>query len=619
MPNVAGCDVVDFGCGTGRWLARLASRHPTSLRGIDDSIEMLQVAEKKCGLRAQLSCATLTDLPLPSQTADTALASFVLSYVEDLERFAMEAARVIRDGGHLLVSDMHPETAKQLNWKRGFRVGQTSAEPKTTQRSLEQVIATLTSAGFELELLMEPALGEAELRLFESERRLKDFEAARNRPAIYVLQLRRRARGYVSPVTIQSDDLHLVNASCALGPSERETASVFIGDGRIQALQSRSPDPRPMSPTIDLNGYMLLPGLINAHDHLEFALYPRLGSGPYGSATEWAQHIHQQDKKIIALHSQVPKWIRLWWGGIRNLLSGVTTVCHHNPLEETLLEKSFPVRVVTKYAWAHSLRFAPNLGTLLQDLNASEPFIIHACEGIDQDAFAELWRLDAMGALDPRTVLIHGLALDVAGVQLLNARGASLVVCPLSNSFLFATTHSRETLRSVERLALGSDSSLTSHGDLLDEVTYLYRHSSLAPEEIYPLALDNSSSILRLINGEGHMAPDGVADLIAVRDKGCSPAETLCSLSWQQVELVVLGGRIQLASDDVYRRLIQHLQTDLEPLYVNGELRWLRAPITRLLEETETILGHPRLNGRTLQRVPPGAPTYTERTPADGY
>ena len=35
--------------------------------------------------------------------------------------------------------------------------------------------------------------------------------------------------------------------------------------------------------SIDLKGFLLLPGLINAHDHLEFGLFPRLGKGGYKS------------------------------------------------------------------------------------------------------------------------------------------------------------------------------------------------------------------------------------------------------------------------------------------------------------------------------------------------
>ena len=44
---------------------------------------------------------------------------------------------------------------------------------------------------------------------------------------------------------------------------------------------------------LDLSGLEIMPGLINAHDHLHFALFPQLGSGPYANATEWAHDIYR--------------------------------------------------------------------------------------------------------------------------------------------------------------------------------------------------------------------------------------------------------------------------------------------------------------------------------------
>src|SRR5215469_8596918 len=41
LPRVEKADVVDVGCGTGRWLERLAALKPRTLRGIDCSKEML--------------------------------------------------------------------------------------------------------------------------------------------------------------------------------------------------------------------------------------------------------------------------------------------------------------------------------------------------------------------------------------------------------------------------------------------------------------------------------------------------------------------------------------------------------------------------------------------------
>ncbi len=45
--------------------------------------------------------------------------------------------------------------------------------------------------------------------------------------------------------------------------------------------------------------------------------------------------------------------------------------------------------------------------------------------------------LNRIGLLDASAVLVHGLAIDRAGVNLMRERGASLIVCPSSNEFLF--------------------------------------------------------------------------------------------------------------------------------------------------------------------------------------
>ncbi len=50
---------------------------------------------------------------------------------------------------------------------------------------------------------------------------------------------------------------------------------------------------------LDLDGLQILPGLINAHDHLEFALFPRLGRRIYSNATEWARDIYRPEESPV--------------------------------------------------------------------------------------------------------------------------------------------------------------------------------------------------------------------------------------------------------------------------------------------------------------------------------
>jgi cytosine/adenosine deaminase-related metal-dependent hydrolase/ubiquinone/menaquinone biosynthesis C-methylase UbiE len=604
LPRIQGKDVVDIGCGTGRWLQRLAVGRPASLRGMDSSPEMLQVAAGKGFQSTQLIQAKLPALPIVADSVDLELCSFVLSYVQDLALCASELARVIRHGGDLLLSDMHPSTAASLGWKRGFGAAGLTHLVQTNQLTIEELLDTFSANGFELAACLEPPFGKTEREIFEMNGKQAAWDQAAGMPAIYILHFRRVRQAKTTPHNV---GLH--SAYCALGPNELIAASVSIEEGKVSSISSPAVSLRSYravnDSSIDLSGYLLLPGLINAHDHLEFALFPRLGSPPYRNATQWAAAIQANESKTIARHKRIPKDIRLWWGGIRNLLCGATTVCHHNPLDPVLQGEDFPVHVVAHYGWEHSPAFAKDVSGALQSTGADEPFLIHACEGIDEEASQELCALKALHAIEQRSVLIHCLALNRTGIALLNEHGASLVICPSSNQFLFAKTHTREALLSVERLALGSDSPLTATGDLLDELRFAKSACDLHAEELYPMITRQAANVLRLRRGEGVLRPDSMADLVAVHHRPGTPAEILTELSWRDVELVIVGGRVHLASVNIMDRLPEEMKNDLTLLAVEGELRWLRGPVNTMLQGAERVLGkdNVRLGGLQISAV----------------
>jgi cytosine/adenosine deaminase-related metal-dependent hydrolase len=295
---------------------------------------------------------------------------------------------------------------------------------------------------------------------------------------------------------------------------------------------------------LDLRGYLILPGLINAHDHLEFNLYPRLGRGPYPNAGVWARDVYRPDEAPIREVRKISKSTRLMWGGLKNLLCGVTTVCHHNPMDFAIFDRNFPVRVVRRFGWAHSIEYSPDLAERFRQTPAGEPFVVHLAEGTDEQARDEIFRLDEMGALDCRTVLVHAVGLDAAGLELARRKGASLIWCPSSNLFLLGRTLGADVLRSGIPVALGSDSGLTADGDLLDEMQAAHR-CGMAPDEIYRMVTEAPARMLQLrLEGDG--------DLIAISDQGLSPAETL--LAGRGPELAIVKGRIRLISPELATR-----------------------------------------------------------------
>jgi cytosine/adenosine deaminase-related metal-dependent hydrolase/ubiquinone/menaquinone biosynthesis C-methylase UbiE len=583
LPPLSGGDVLDVGCGTGRWLRHLEAREPASLTGTDCSAAMLERARSKIHPTTTLELSQSVALPSEDASRSFVLASFIVSYLDDLQGFAHECARILRPGGWLLASDMHPATAAERGWTRSFRIDGKKIEIEVHSRSLEEIVSAFQEAGFELRDRIEPSFETPERSAFEDAGKHAEYEELSGVAAIYILKLQKRKPLPPLPATRRNGALQLARARMALGPAAWGDGAVLIDDGRIASLREVADAP---APVLDLSGYVLLPGLINAHEHLEFGLFRRLGrpaaAAPYRNSTEWAQEIHQVHTSIIERYRQIPQASHLWWGAIRNLLCGVTTVCHHNPLHRDLTLPDFPVRVLSHFGWSHSLRFDPHLVEKFQATPQDQPFILHAAEGIDEGSRSELSQLDGMEVLDERTVLVHGLACAAGEISLINRRGASMVVCPTSNRFLFAKTISRGLLNSIERIALGSDSPITAAGDLLDEVRYLDREIGLDPDRIYSMVTTAPAEMFHLQDGQGRIAASGVADLIAVRGEYETPASALSKLAFSDVELVLLGGRVQLASPHLYARLPFDLRCGMERIEVAGHQRWIRSPLPAL-------------------------------------
>ena len=228
---------------------------------------------------------------------------------------------------------------------------------------------------------------------------------------------------------------------------------------------------------VDLDGSFVFPGLINAHDHLELNSQPRLKwRERYDNAREWIADFQPRFDTDPALAVTRPDTLedRVWVGGLKNLLSGVTTVCHHNPLHRPL-RKRFPVRVVRAFGFSHSLHIdGEAVATSHRQTPREWPWMIHAAEGLDHAAQGELETLDRLGCLSANSVFIHGVAFCRAAADRVIGAGAGLVWCPSSNQFLFDTTADVRAFDDADRLALGSDSRLSGEGDLLDELQAAY-------------------------------------------------------------------------------------------------------------------------------------------------
>ena len=94
---------LDAACGTGRHAAYLAGLGHRVI-GTDLSPGMLAVARQKLP-DVELHLADLHDLPVPDDHVDAVVTGLAVNHVPDLAPVFAEFVRVLRPGGHLVVSD----------------------------------------------------------------------------------------------------------------------------------------------------------------------------------------------------------------------------------------------------------------------------------------------------------------------------------------------------------------------------------------------------------------------------------------------------------------------------------------------------------------------------------
>ena len=112
--------VADLGCGTGALLPTLAPQVGRVI-GVDASDEMLSTARRRvAGLdNVELRRGSLEALPLDAASIDVATLMLVLHHVPSPADALADAARVLKPGGRVLVTDMTPHDREEYRLRMG--------------------------------------------------------------------------------------------------------------------------------------------------------------------------------------------------------------------------------------------------------------------------------------------------------------------------------------------------------------------------------------------------------------------------------------------------------------------------------------------------------------------
>jgi SAM-dependent methyltransferase len=149
-------DALDAACGTGRHAAYLCARGHRVV-GVDVSPEMLDKARARVPA-ADFRQGDLAHLPLETGSVDLAVCALALSHEPVLAPAIIELARVLRPGGRLVLSDLHPTMMILGGTALFFDADGAAGNVRSFRHPHGSYLAAFRAAGLEVAECVEPVL-----------------------------------------------------------------------------------------------------------------------------------------------------------------------------------------------------------------------------------------------------------------------------------------------------------------------------------------------------------------------------------------------------------------------------------------------------------------------------
>jgi len=371
-----------------------------------------------------------------------------------------------------------------------------------------------------------------------------------------------------------------------------QTVSIRVKEGKIAGIFDVPLAAKDCPQAMFFNA-LIFPGLINSHDHLDFNLFPKLGTQKYANYTEWGRHIHEAYAAEIAAVQKIPQHLREQWGIYKNLICGVTTVVNHGE-HQVMGDKLISVFEATQDL--HSVQFEPHWKRRLNNpLKIHLPVAIHTGEGTNAAARHEVEQLISWNLLHRKLVGIHGVALTPT----LAKSFAALVWCPQSNYFLLGVTAPVQHLKKHTRILFGTDSTLTSDWDIWEHIRTARGTGMLKDEELYDALTLNAAETWKLNCGRIALGLD--ADLVIVKTRpDSSPIDNFYGTKPEDILMVMHKGNIRLFDQSLYHQLTDIPLNQFSKLYVGrgikyiqGDLQGLMAAIRQYKADAQFPVYHP--------------------------
>ncbi|MCA9701843.1 MAG: amidohydrolase family protein, partial [Myxococcales bacterium] len=339
---------------------------------------------------------------------------------------------------------------------------------------------------------------------------------------------------------------------------------------------------------VDTHG-VIMPGMIDTHNHVQFAIFDEDDWTPamvYSNHNQWPnepayqemldakQYLNGEGGSPINLNCEMNKY-----GELKALVAGTTAVtgaanpsnkkCYRtlartidqsaNGLCGTVPPQSCPDGIQNHTIFPGTAA-ADGVCANFED-GSTDAYLVNVGEGVDDVALSELDDLYTAPTIDgclfdPRTAVVQGTAFGEMEFDLMAANGMGLVWSPRSNVFLYGgqddltkTTNIPLALAKGINVSLAPDWSLGGSQNLLDELRFANEVDDgvwgdlLTPQDLVEMVTINAARNLGLDDRLGTLEVGKKADITVISGDTDAPYDAILAATPVEVGLVLVDGR----------------------------------------------------------------------------
>ncbi|CAN5919427.1 hypothetical protein BH11MYX2_BH11MYX2_14030 [soil metagenome] len=318
---------------------------------------------------------------------------------------------------------------------------------------------------------------------------------------------------------------------------------------------------------------LIVPGLLNAHDHILFDMFDETDWSPsklYTNHKQWTNELKYKalvdtkqylngESSPVSLGCEMDKY-----GALKHLIAGTTSIQGSaNPTDKACFGSV--ARTIDTSAngldddhmqTATIFPSADSANSVCANIASgrTSAYVIHIGEGTDAIARRELTQLASITTTpeclySPHTTIVHGTAMDDAEMTILAQHGMNLVWSPRSNTFLYGTTTDIPlALSKGINVALAPDWSIGGGHNMLDELRFADELDNtewgdqLSPQQLFAMATINAARAMGVADKLGSLEVGKKADLFVIPGDALAPYDALLRATPADVRLVMVGG-----------------------------------------------------------------------------